>query len=256
MKILSWNVNGLRAVHKKGNWDEFLKLNPDVFCLQETKAEPKQLPDEVRELKGYFSYFASSQTRKGYSGTAIYSKVEPESVTYGMGTKKFDQEGRLITAYFKDFILLCVYFPNGGGSPERFEYKLEFYDAFLEYIDTIAKEKRKPLIFCGDVNAAHEEIDLARPKENADHTNFLPEVREWVDEVIRHGYIDTYRHFNPEKEGAYSYWDMKSHARDRNVGWRIDYFFASGSAMPMVKNALILSDVYGSDHCPVGIELA
>lgn len=255
MKILSWNVNGLRAVHRKGDWDEFLKLDADIFCLQETKAEPEQLPDEVRYLKGYFSYFSSSETRKGYSGTAIYSKLEPENVTYGMGKEEFDKEGRLVTAYFKDFVLLCVYFPNGGGSEERFRYKLDFYDAFLDYLDTIAKENKKPVIFCGDVNAAHEEIDLARPKENENHTNFLPEVREWVDEVIRHGYVDTYRHFNPTKEGAYSYWDMQTRARDRNVGWRIDYFFASASVMPMVKNAFILSDIYGSDHCPVGIEL-
>lgn len=255
MKILSWNVNGLRAAHRKGNWDEFLKLDADIFCLQETKAEPEQLPDEVRELKGYFSYFSSSKTRKGYSGTAIYSKIEPERVIYGMNKEEFNQEGRLITAYFKDFILLCVYFPNGGGGEERLKYKLDFYDLFLEYADALSKEGVGPVIFCGDVNTAHEEIDLARPKENEKNTGFLPEEREWLDEVIRHGYVDTYRHFNPNKVGAYSYWDMKTKARDRNVGWRIDYFFASQSAMPRVKDVFILNDVYGSDHCPVGIEL-
>ncbi|MAF59307.1 MAG: exodeoxyribonuclease III [Candidatus Pacebacteria bacterium] len=251
MKILSWNVNGLRAVHRNGYWDTFLKEDPDIFCFQETKAEPDQLPDEVREAEGYMSFFASSEVRKGYSGTAIYTKIEPEKVKYGMDIKEFDQEGRLITTYFKDFVLLCVYFPNGGGGPERLKYKLDFYDAFLEYINGI----KKPLIFCGDVNTAHEEIDLARPKENEKNTGFLPEEREWIDEVVRHGYVDTFRHFNPKKEGAYSYWDMKTRARDRNVGWRIDYFFANQAAMSRVQKTFILSDIYGSDHCPVGIEL-
>ncbi len=254
MKILSWNVNGLRAVHKKESWNDFLAENPDIFCLQETKAHPDQLPENLRETEGYFSYFAHSEIKKGYSGVAIYTKTEPEKVVYGMGIEKFDQEGRLLTLYFKNFVLLTVYFPNGGMGPERLQYKLDFYDAFLDYIEKIKKSGHK-IIFCGDVNTAHEEIDLARPKANEDNTGFLPIEREWIDEVVRHGYIDTFRYKNPNKKDAYSYWDMKTRARDRNVGWRLDYFFISSDLQSKLKTAFILTDIYGSDHAPTGIEL-
>jgi len=254
MQLLSWNVNGLRSVYRNGYWDAFLKTKPDIFCLQETKAEPDQLSPEVRDLGGYVSYFAFSKVRKGYSGVATYSKKKPEKVEYGMGIKKFDDEGRLITTYFGDLVLLNVYFPNGGGGPERLTYKLDFYDAFLEHIEKLRKEGHK-IIFCGDVNTAHEEIDLARPKENEENTGFLPEERAWIDEVVRLGYIDTFRHFHPHRTGAYSYWDLKTRARDRNVGWRIDYFFISSDLQGKLKNAFILPDILGSDHCPVGITL-
>jgi exodeoxyribonuclease-3 len=254
MKILSWNVNGLRAVHRNGYWKGFLKENADIFCMQETKAHPDQLPDDLREVEGYFSYFASSEIKKGYSGVAIYTKTKPEKVEYGMGIKKFDQEGRLLTLYFKKFVLLTVYFPNGGQGPERLKYKLDFYDAFLDHIEKIRKAGHK-IIFCGDVNTAHEEIDLARPKANEGNTGFLPEERAWIDEVIRHGYIDTFRHINPNKKDAYSYWDMKTRARDRNVGWRLDYFFMSSDLQKDLKDAFILTDVFGSDHAPTGIQL-
>ena len=254
MKLISWNVNGLRAVHRNGYWNDFLKENSDIFCLQETKAHPDQLPEEVREVDGYFSYFSSSEIKKGYSGVAIYTKVKPEKVEYGMGIKKFDEEGRIVAAYFKDFVLLNVYFPNGGQGPERLQYKFDFYDAFLKHIDKL-KNKGHKIIFCGDVNTAHEEIDLARPKQNEDNTGFLPEEREWIDEVIRHGYIDTFRHFYPNKKDMYTYWDLKTRARDRNVGWRIDYFFASLNLENKLKKVKILSNIYGSDHCPAVLEL-
>jgi exodeoxyribonuclease-3 len=254
MKIISWNVNGLRAIHRKGNWDTFLKLDPDIFCLQETKANPEQLPPEVRNLVGYHSYFDIPKVKKGYSGVAIYSKEKPEKVQYMMGNPELDNEGRLIAAYYKDFVLLTVYFPNGGGGPARLKYKLDFYDLFLKFIEKLRKQG-KSIIFCGDVNTAHEEIDLARPKQNEENTGFLPEERAWLDEVVNHGYIDIYRHLNPGKTGAYTYWDIKSAARERNVGWRIDYFFISPDLLPKVKKAEILKDVYGSDHCPILLEL-
>jgi len=254
MKLISWNVNGLRAIYKKGCWEPFIKLNADIFCLQETKAHPEQLPEEVQNLSRYHSFFASSVVKKGYSGVAIYSKEKPLDVKYGFGIKKFDDEGRLIEMHFKDFILFNIYFPNGGVNPARLKYKLDFYDTFLKHIETLRK-KGKKIIFCGDVNTAHEEIDLARPKSNEKHTGFLPEERAWIDEVINHGYVDTFRYFNPRKTEAYSYWDMKTSARDRNVGWRLDYFFVSNNLLPQVKKASILSNVYGSDHCPVMLEI-
>jgi exodeoxyribonuclease-3 len=255
MNIISWNVNGLRAVHRNGYWEKFLALDPDIFCLQETKAHPDQLPEEVRELKGYHAHFSWSEVKKGYSGTAIYSKEEPLEVKHGMGIKEFDQEGRIVEAHFKDFVLLNVYFPNGGGGPERLAYKLDFYDEFLAYVMNLRK-KGKSVIFCGDVNTAHEAIDLARPKENEKNTGFLPEERAWMDEVVNAGFVDTFRHFYPNKPDMYSYWDMKTRARDRNVGWRIDYFFVSPDMIPKLKSVSILSNIEGSDHCPVGIELA
>jgi len=254
MNIVSWNVNGLRAVYRKGNWEWVKKNQPDILCLQETKAEKEQLPDDVRNPDHYFSYFSSSKGRKGYSGVAIYSKIEPKKVEYGIGIPKFDDEGRILVAHYKDFVLLNIYFPNGGGGPERLKYKLDFYDAFLEYIEKL-RGKGHNIIFCGDVNTAHEAIDLARPKENEKNTGFLPEERAWLDEVVSAGYADVFRHFYPNKKDAYTYWDMKTQARDRNVGWRIDYFFVSAGVMQKISSVKILSQVYGSDHCPVEITL-
>ncbi len=252
MKILSWNVNGLRAVHKKGHFNWLIEESPDIFCLQEIKALAEQLPDEVRNPKGYFTYFNSPDIKKGYSGVAIYSKIEPIKVEYGMNGKK-DEEGRVLVAHYADFILLNVYFPNGGGGPERLAYKLEFYKTFLKYV--LKLQKDKPVIFCGDVNTAHQAIDLARPKENEENTGFLPIERKWIDDVVKAGFVDTFRNQFPDVVGAYTYWDMKTFARDRNVGWRIDYFFVSGDFMKKVKNVHILSDIFGSDHCPLVLEL-
>ena len=252
MKIISWNINGLRATYKSGHWADVLKFKQDILCLQETKAEQEQLSDKVRSPAGYFSYFSACKIKKGYSGVAIYSKIKPEKVEYGMGIKKFDDEGRVIIAQYKDFILINCYFPQ-GGRPGRLEYKLEFYDAFLKYAERL--RKRGQVIFCGDVNTAHKEIDLARPKENKENTGFLPIERAWLDKIAGIGYIDVFRHFYPKKTGAYTYWDQITRARDRNVGWRIDYFFITPDLLSRVKVVKILSAIYGSDHCPIGLEL-
>jgi len=255
MKLVSWNVNGLRAVHRKGLFLPFVeKENPDILLLQEVKASEEQLPDEVRSISGYFSYFSCPKEKKGYSGVAVYSKIRPKRIAYNMNGGnnggEHHEEGRLIAAHYDDFILYNAYFPNGGGGPARLEYKLDFYDEFLAHIEEI-RRTGKGIIFGGDINTAHEEIDLARPKENEKNTGFLPEERAWLDEVVSSGYIDTFRRFHPDKAGAYSYWDMKSMARDRNVGWRLDYFFASQSLAPRLKDADILPQYYGSDHCPI-----
>ncbi len=252
--IISWNVNGLRAINKKGNWTEILKIGPDILCLQETKAEAEQLPDEVRNPAGYFSYFNHSKMRKGYSGVAIYSKIKPEKVEEGMGISEMDQEGRLLVAYYKDFVVCNGYFPNGGGGPVRLKYKLEFYDYFLKFIEKLRKKGYK-VIICGDINTAHEEIDLARPKENSMNTGFLPEERAWIDELMYHGYLDIFRHLHPNTRDAYTYWDMKTGARARNVGWRIDYFFISPDLLKSVKQATMMTNFLGSDHCPIVLEL-
>ncbi len=254
MKLISWNVNGLRAVHKKGALGSVFELDPDIICLQETKAHEDQLPDEVRYPAGYFSYFDHSKLKKGYSGVAIFSKIKPEKVEYGIGIKKFDQEGRTLVAHYKDFILLNTYFPNGGQGPERLAFKIEFYSAYLKFLKKLEK-MAKNIVFCGDVNTAHMEIDLARPKENQKTSGFLPEERKWLDEVVKEGFIDTFRFFHPDKSGIYSWWDMKSFARDRNVGWRIDYFFVSKNMKDRIKKAEIFDNILGSDHAPVLLEL-
>ena len=255
MKIVSWNANGIRSLGKNGYWEAFLKgTKPDIFCLQETKANPEQVPDAMRDGAGFSSFFSSSQVKKGYSGVAIYSKIEPLSVIYGMGIREFDQEGRLVATEYGDFWLLNAYFPNGGQGPERLDYKMRFYDAFLAFAEKL--REKKPVIFCGDVNTAHEMTDLARPKENERNTGFLPEERAWIDEVIRAGYIDSFRHFHPHVTDAYTYWDMKSRARDRNIGWRIDYFFVANEFMRRIRKSEIHTDIYGSDHCPLSITIA
>lgn len=254
MKIISWNVNGLRANVKKGGFDWLLAQKADIFCLQEIKAEAEQLPPDVRAPQGYHAFFESSKGRKGYSGVAIYSKVKPNKVEYSVGNMELDQEGRMISAFYDDFVLINCYFPNGGGGPERLEYKLKFYDAFLKYINSLVKEGHE-VVFCGDINTAHTEIDLARPKENAENTGFLPIERAWIDKVIENGYFDVFRSLFPEKKDTYTYWDMKTFARDRNVGWRIDYFFVTETLLESVKQINIHSDVLGSDHCPLSIKL-
>ena len=255
MRLVSWNVNGIRAVERKGLLRPFFaETQADIVCFQETKATAEQIEKEVGAIDGYHGYFNAPLEKKGYSGVVIYAKKEPNAVWYGMGSEEFDMEGRFIGADFGDCIVLNVYFPNGGGGPERLAYKLAFYDYFLSYMEELRK-KHPNIIMCGDVNTAHEEIDLARPKENRENTGFLPEERAWIDEVIASGYTDTFRYLNPEKRDAYTYWDMKTRSRDRNVGWRLDYFFVSSALLPHLKDARILSDVYGSDHCPIAIEL-
>lgn len=255
MKIASWNVNGLRAVARKELlYPALVELRPDILLLQETKARQEQLPTDVQKVPSYHSFFNASQIRAGYSGTAIYTKQDPKDVQYGMGKNPvFDNEGRMVTAFYDNLVVSNIYFPNGGQGPERLAYKLDFYEAFLEYIEEL--RKINPVIWGGDVNTAHEEIDLARPKENEQNTGFLPEERAWLDEVAAAGWVDTFRHFYPTKEGAYSYWDMKTRARDRNVGWRIDYLFASPDLLSQLKKASIHSSTMGSDHCPVSVEI-
>ena len=254
MKLISWNVNGIRAVHKRGQiLPFFVSEKPDILCLQEVKATKDQLPEEIKNISGYHSFFIAPTEKKGYSGVALYSKEKPLSVRYGLGVPEFDNEGRLIVAEYEKFIFMGGYFPNGGGGPERLAYKLDFYDAFLAFINK--ERKRKPVIFCGDVNTAHEAIDLARPKENEENTGFLPEERAWIDEVVAVGFVDTFRALHPTTKDAYSYWDMKTRARERNVGWRIDYFFVDNALFPFVKKAGILNSVEGSDHCPVFIDV-
>lgn len=255
MKIISWNTNGLRATAKQGYFTPLFAFNnPDIVCLQETKCEPDQLDEKTRNLKGYHSYFSYSKLRKGYSGVAIYSKKEPEKVEYGMGIKRFDDEGRTIVAHYKDFVLINCYFPNAGVDPERLKYKLEFYDAFLKFINKLKKEGHN-VIFTGDVNTAHNAIDLARPKANEENTGFLPIERAWLDKVVQNEFLDVFRTLNPDKKDVYTYWDMKTRARDRNVGWRIDYFFTNKEFFKNIKSFKTLSDYMGSDHCPIMIEI-
>ena len=255
MKIISWNTNGLRATAKQGYFTPLFKdEKPDILCLQETKAKPEQLPAEVRDIPGYFSYFSHPKIKKGYSGVAIYSKEKPKEVFYGLGLPKLDDEGRLIGAKYKNFTLINVYFPNGGQGPDRLKYKLEFYEAFLKFINKLRQNGEK-IIFGGDINTAHTAIDLARPKENEENTGFLPIERAWIDKLIKNNFVDVWRNFNPNKKEVYTYWDMKTRARDRNVGWRIDYFFVDEKIMPKIKKAGILNDYWGSDHCPIWLEI-
>lgn len=255
MKIISWNTNGLRATVKQGFFTPlFKKYKPDILCLQETKAEPDQLPDDVRNVSGYYSYFSHPKEKKGYSGVAIYSKEKPLEVFYGMGVNKLDDEGRMVGVKYKNFTLINVYFPNGGQGPHRLKYKLEFYDAFLKFILKLRKNGEN-VIFCGDVNTAHQAIDLARPKANEENTGFLPIERTWIDKVIKNNFIDVWRHKNPNKKDVYTYWDIKTGARSRNVGWRLDYFFVDKKLVPKVKKVDTIQNYMGSDHCPVYIEI-
>lgn len=251
-KLLSWNVNGIRAIREKGLLEWLRSESPDVLCLQETKAHTDQLGDDLKEPPGYHTCWNYPE-RKGYGGVAVFTREKPREVRYGFGDSGLDLEGRVIVAEYPEFTLFDVYFPNGKSGPERLKYKLDFYEAFLKYADSL-KDAGKKLVICGDVNTAHNEIDLARPKENSKISGFLPEERAWLDKLIDHGYVDTFRHFNKEPN-QYTWWDMKSGARARNVGWRLDYFFISENLLPSLKQASIMSGVTGSDHCPVGIVL-
>jgi exodeoxyribonuclease-3 len=245
-------VNGIRAVQKKGfvNWMQ--KISPDILCVQETKANVEQLNEELTKPKGYHAYWASGE-KKGYSGVATFSKTEPTKVTPGFGIKEYDREGRVLITEYDRFVLLNIYFPNGKMGDERLKYKMGFYDATLEFCNKL-KKRGKGVVISGDVNTAHKEIDLERPKANEDVSGFLPMERAWIDKLLDSGYLDTLREFHHEPK-LYSWWDYKSGARDRNVGWRIDYHFISANMKDNLKDAYILPEVQGSDHCPVGIEL-
>jgi exodeoxyribonuclease-3 len=252
MTLLSWNVNGLRAVHKKGFVKWLRQEHPDILCVQETKSYEGQLPTDLMVVEGYTSYFSSAE-KKGYSGVGLYSRQEPMHVMRCFGVSRFDREGRTLVADYGDFTLLNVYFPNGKLSPQRLKYKMDFYDAFLDHVVEL-RNKKKKLIICGDVNTAHREIDLARPRENQKVSGFLPQERAWIDRLIRSGFVDTFRIFTDDG-GHYSWWDYKTRARERNIGWRIDYFFITDNLIDRLVSAFIMPDVTGSDHCPVGIHI-
>lgn len=251
MRIISWNVNGIRAVQRKGFTQWMLDEGSEIICIQETKAKRSQLKKDLLDIGGYCSYFSSPE-RKGYSGVAIYTKIEPIEVTEGMGVARFDVEGRILTAEYPHFFLMNVYFPNGKASKERLAYKMDFYEHFLDCANQ--KRSRKGVIVCGDVNTAHREIDLARPKENSSVSGFLPEEREWIDRFLATGFVDSFREFDRSPD-RYSWWDLKTRARERNVGWRIDYFFVSNELKNNLVGAGIHENVEGSDHCPVSIEM-
>lgn len=251
LKLVSWNVNGIRAAERKGFSQWLENEKPQIMCVQETKAQEEQIPETIGE-NSYYKYFSSAR-KKGYSGTGILSLIEPKEVQMSFGIEKFDAEGRIIKACYDDFILYNVYFPNGKASDERLQYKMDFYRFFLDMMKKHIKSKQR-VIICGDVNTAHKEIDLARPKENENNSGFLPEERKWIDNLLDAGFVDAFRHFN-SKPDNYSWWDYKTRARERNVGWRIDYFFVSRNILKYIKDAGIMTDVYGSDHCPVNIVL-
>ncbi len=253
IKVVSWNINGIRSAYKKGLREYIENEKPDILCLQETKAEPEQLTAEQRKPDNYSSYFHSCSVRKGYSGVATFSVKEPDYVRLGFGVEHFDGEGRVVQTDFGNLSLLNIYFPNGGRGDERVRYKLEFYDALFEYCGKL-RHSGKNLLICGDYNTAHHEIDLARPKENINTSGFMPIERDKLDWMASNGYVDTFRLFNSEG-GNYTWWDQKTRARDRNIGWRIDYHWVTEDIAPSVKNSYHQPNIMGSDHCPVVIEL-
>jgi exodeoxyribonuclease-3 len=257
MRILSWNVNGIRAVEKRGFVPWLAAESPDILCLQETKAMAEQLSGDLREPRDnkgepYKAYWASAK-RKGYAGTAIYSKVEPLDLGY-MGVEEFDDEGRVLQADFKDFVLICAYFPNSQDAGARLDYKLRFCAAMLDLCDRL-RDRGRHLVLCGDFNIAHTPIDLARPRENEGNAGYLPEERAWMDTFTAAGYADTFRRFHPGEEGHYSWWSYRAAARARNVGWRLDYHCVDEAFLPRIRTAVIRSEVEGADHCPVQIEI-
>ncbi len=251
-KFISWNVNGIRAAEKKGFADFLASCGADILAVQETKACPDQLSDALKNPPGRYAYYCCAE-RKGYSGVVCFCREEPLAATYGLGVEEFDREGRTIILEYPNYYFLNIYFPNGGMGEERIAFKLRFYERFLEKSKELFKTG-KTVIACGDVNTAHTELDLARPKQNEDVTGFLPEERAWLTRFFTEGYADAYRAF--EKDGGhYTWWDYKTRARERNVGWRIDYFMVDAASAGKLKSADILTDVMGSDHCPIAVEM-
>ena len=248
MKLISWNVNGLRACVGKGFFEFVAAEQPDMLCLQETKLQPEQAP----AVEGYWDYWNSAD-KKGYSGTALFSRTEPLSVTYGLGIDEHDHEGRVITAEYPDFYLVTVYVPNSQDGLKRLDYRMVWEDAFRTYVQAL--DQKKPVIICGDMNVAHQEIDLKNPKTNRKNAGFTDEERAKMTELLGAGFVDTFRHFYPDTEGVYSWWSYRFRAREKNAGWRIDYFLVSERLIGRIKDTRILTDVLGSDHCPVVIEL-
>ncbi|MGM0370359.1 MAG: exodeoxyribonuclease III [Bacillota bacterium] len=252
MEIYSWNVNGIRAVERKGFLDWMADTEPDVLCLQEIRIQPEQIADKLENIEGYHSYFNCGD-RKGYSGVALYTKEEPKGVEFGLGIDRFDREGRVLTAYYEDFTLINIYFPNGRSSQERLDYKLDFYDAVFTYCEEL-KAQGQELIISGDYNTAHQPIDLHSPENNRNKSGFLEEERTWLDKLVSNNYVDTFREFH-DGEVKYSWWSYRTKARDRNAGWRIDYHFVTEGLLEDVTDADVLTDVMGSDHCPIWIKV-
>ncbi|MBS2100228.1 exodeoxyribonuclease III [Carboxylicivirga linearis] len=253
MKLISWNVNGLRAVAKKDFFESFDQMAPDILCLQETKAQDDQVAEVLKSMMGWH-FYSNSAEKKGYSGTAIISKQEPISVSKGIGLEEHDNEGRVLTLEYDRFYLVNVYVPNSGSELKRLDYRQDWDKAFFDYLKKL--EEKKPVLSCGDFNVAHKEIDLARPKPNYNKSaGFMQEEIDGMDRFTQGGLVDTFRHFHPDEADKYSWWSYRAGARGKNIGWRIDYFLASESFLPEIKDAFILPEIMGSDHCPVGIEI-
>jgi exodeoxyribonuclease-3 len=250
--MISWNVNGLRAIEKKNFIESVGELDADLIALQEIKATPDQLPETLRNINGYRSYFFPAE-KKGYAGVAVYSKAEPHRVIYGMNNAMHDGEGRVLTLEFADFFFVNAYFPNAQHGLARLAYKLQFNSDLLAFVDTLARQKT--VVLCGDFNVAHREIDLANPKQNEHNAGFTREERQWMDTFLAAGYIDTFRLFNQEP-GQYSWWSYRFNAREKNIGWRIDYFCVDAKSRARIKGARILPEFMGSDHCPVLLEFS
>ena len=249
MKLISWNVNGLRAAVNKGFMDFFKQADADIFCLQETKMQEGQLE---LILDGYYQYWNSAE-KKGYSGTAVFTKEKPINVSYGLGIEEHDKEGRIITLEYEKFYFVCCYTPNSKRELERLEYRMVWEDEVRKYLTKL--DKKKPVIYCGDLNVAHEEIDLKNPKTNRHNAGFTDEERGKMTQLLSAGFTDTFRYKYPDKENAYSWWSYMGHAREKNIGWRIDYFITSKSIEEKVKDSIIHSEIMGSDHCPVELQI-
>ena len=252
MKLVSWNVNGLRAVITKGFEDFFKSINADIFCIQETKMQQEQLDEKIMKIfQGYNTYFNSAE-KKGYSGTAIITRNKPLNVTYGIGIEEHDKEGRVITLEFDNFYMVDCYTPNSKRELERLDYRMVWEDAFRNYLMEL--NKIKPVIMCGDLNVAHKEIDLKNPKTNHRNAGFTDEERNKMTELLEAGFTDSFRYMYPDKEDAYTWWSYMFKAREKNVGWRIDYFVVSNDIKEKIQDSYIYSEIYGSDHCPIGLE--
>jgi exodeoxyribonuclease III len=254
-KLTSWNVNGIRSLIKKDFWEILKELDTDVLAVQETKSDDEVMKKLKVEVPEYQMFWHSHQLKKGYSGVATLSRIPVSKQSTGFGIPEFDQEGRVVVSKYAHFTLLNIYFPNGGQGPHRVEYKMQFYKACLDYCQQLRQQGEK-VIICGDVNTAHQEIDLHDPKGNQKTSGFLPIEREWIDKLLEHDYVDTFRHLNPEAKDVYTWWDMRTISRPKNKGWRIDYFFVTKDLLPNITNALVLTDVHGSDHCPIQLELS
>ena len=253
LKLVSWNVNGLRAIMKKDFLASIATMDADVIGIQETKLQDHQLTNDMRNIEGYRSYWSHASVKKGYSGVGVYTRLSPHGVNCQLDRPEFDAEGRMVEIDLEDIVFFNVYFPNGQMNEERLKYKLDFYETFFAYTDQL-KEMGRSVVITGDFNTAHNEIDLKNPKANENTSGFLRIERDWLDQIVKRGYVDTYRHLNPDTV-KYSWWTYRYKARDRNIGWRIDYFFVTRDLIDngQVKEAFIANDIYGSDHCPVGL---